>query len=121
MSNYVSLLELLYPIGSVYMSTNSTSPANIIGGGWSQISANTMLGAGNGYAGSHSITTSNMPAHGHNFWAYYYDSNSTTNQCVSWGNSGPPINYTMRSVDSSGGGASYTPYYYGVNIWIRTS
>ena len=32
------LSDILYPIGSVYMSVNSTSPATLFGGTWTQIS-----------------------------------------------------------------------------------
>ena len=36
--NASALLDLVYPIGSIYMSVNSTSPATIIGGTWERIS-----------------------------------------------------------------------------------
>ena len=31
------ILNLIYPIGSIYMSVNETSPDILIGGGWEQI------------------------------------------------------------------------------------
>ena len=37
MSNYVNLMDIIYPIGSIYISTNSTSPAATIGGTWNCI------------------------------------------------------------------------------------
>lgn len=37
MSNFVNLLDIIYPVGSVYISFHSTSPAFSIGGIWSQI------------------------------------------------------------------------------------
>ena len=37
MSNFVNLLDIIYPIGSMYISFSSTSPASSIGGTWSQI------------------------------------------------------------------------------------
>lgn len=37
MSNYVNLLDIVYPIGSVYISTSSVSPANTVGGTWEKI------------------------------------------------------------------------------------
>ena len=56
-----------FPIGYVYMSSNSTSPANIYGGTWSEISGGRYMRAaaawGNG--GSNTITTANMPSHRH--------------------------------------------------------
>lgn len=35
---FVNLLEIVYPIGSLYFSTSSASPAEVIGGQWEQIS-----------------------------------------------------------------------------------
>lgn len=34
MSNFVNLMDIIYPIGSVYISFNSTSPAASVGGTW---------------------------------------------------------------------------------------
>lgn len=33
----LNLLDYVYPIGSIYMSTSSTSPASFLGGTWEQI------------------------------------------------------------------------------------
>ena len=41
-----ALLEMVYPVGSVYMSTNSTSPATFLGGTWTQIKGRFLLGVG---------------------------------------------------------------------------
>lgn len=35
--NWNTYLDLIYPIGSIYISYNSTSPANLFGGSWSNI------------------------------------------------------------------------------------
>ena len=34
MSNFVNLLDIIYPVGSVYITFNTISPANTIGGTW---------------------------------------------------------------------------------------
>lgn len=48
-----ALLNKIYPIGSVYTSTNSTSPASFIGGTWARIQDQFLLAAGTKYtAGS---------------------------------------------------------------------
>lgn len=79
--------EAIYPVGSIYMSANSTSPATLFGGTWTQIQDQFLLCAGSTYsAGStggsatmahtHSvtpagtnagtaITIAQMPKHGH--------------------------------------------------------
>ena len=43
-SSWVDIRNTLYPVGSIYMSTSSTSPATLFGGTWSQISG-ALLGA----------------------------------------------------------------------------
>ena len=62
----------VYPIGSLYMSVNKTSPANLFGGTWEQITDTFLLAAGDTYkAGSkggeatHKLTESEMPKHNH--------------------------------------------------------
>lgn len=34
MSNYVNLLDIIYPIGSIYIATNNANPVDIVGGTW---------------------------------------------------------------------------------------
>jgi hypothetical protein len=34
MSNFVNLLDIIYPIGSIYIATNDADPADIVGGIW---------------------------------------------------------------------------------------
>lgn len=46
------LLNLIYPIGSIYMSMNSTSPATLFGGTWSQIGDGYYLRASSSGAGN---------------------------------------------------------------------
>lgn len=63
-----------YPVGSIYLSVNSTSPASIFGGSWEQIQDRFLIGAGNSYSigttgGSttHTLTEDEMPRHNHEF------------------------------------------------------
>ena len=37
MSNYVNLLDIVYPVGSVYITFNNVSPAESVGGSWEKI------------------------------------------------------------------------------------
>lgn len=115
---YINILELLYPVGSLYFSIENISPSEIIGGIWIKINDNAMLGVGNGYAGNQTITVEQMPQHTHNFkigpgtnsgfgMAYVGDTNTNY--------------YYNNLIVPNGGGQPYIPYYYGVNIWVRTS
>jgi hypothetical protein len=70
--NGKSILNLTYPVGSIYMSVNSTSPATLFGGTWSALYNYFLIGAGSSYSAgstggssSRSLSTSNMPSHSH--------------------------------------------------------
>ena len=62
-----------YPIGSIYMSVNATSPATLFGGTWEALDqGRVLIGAGTSHpAGeeggeeTHKLTSSEMPSHGH--------------------------------------------------------
>lgn len=67
--SWVNLLDIVYPIGAVYFSRNSASPASIVGGSWTQIQG-AVLGAvgesiSNGYGGDKTISVDQMPKHKH--------------------------------------------------------
>lgn len=44
-----SLLEMVYPVGSIYMSVNATSPSTFFGGTWVKIEGRFLLGATDAY------------------------------------------------------------------------
>ena len=69
-----SLLERVYPVGSIYMSVNSTDPGTLFGGTWQRLKDRFLLAAGDSYAAgaaggeaSHTLTAaeSGVPAHAH--------------------------------------------------------
>ena len=45
-----NLLGKTYPVGAIYISTSSTSPASLFGGTWTQLKDRFLIGAGNSYA-----------------------------------------------------------------------
>lgn len=72
LSSKTSLLNLIYPIGSIYMSINNVSPATFLGGTWEALQDRFLIGAGNDYAvnstgGSttHTLTIDEIPSHNH--------------------------------------------------------
>lgn len=59
-----------FPIGYIYLSTNSTSPASTYGGNWSPLTDNRFLrpsGSWNATGGesTHKLTINEMPTHSH--------------------------------------------------------
>lgn len=57
-----------YPVGSIYLSINSTSPASLFGGTWTQIKDVFLLGAGDTYSNgatggeaTHTLTINEIP------------------------------------------------------------
>ena len=40
------LFDLIYPVGSIYLSVNNTDPSTLFGGTWSQIKGRYLLGTG---------------------------------------------------------------------------
>lgn len=67
-----SLVNIIYPVGSLYWSKNSTDPATLFGGTWTRIKDKFILAAGDTYAqgatgGSATVTltTEQLPAHNH--------------------------------------------------------
>ncbi len=74
--NRSELLDLVYPIGAIYLSVNSTSPATLFGGVWEVYgSGRTIVGQGTsdmtynagdtGGESKHTLTSSEMPTHNH--------------------------------------------------------
>lgn len=65
------IINLIYPIGSIYMSVNSTSPATLFGGTWEQLENRFLLGAGSDYiagdtGGSATMVHTHTMSHTHN-------------------------------------------------------
>ena len=129
-----SLLDIIYPVGSIYFSVSSTSPSSIIGGTWTAIPAGTFLcGAGSGYSAlstggqaAVTLTIAEMPEHNHT-----YDGLA---RYTITGNGMAAVGYNIQNYDdivshgfyknsSVGGGDSHEnrPPYIAVYIWRRTA
>lgn len=125
------ILEAVYPIGSIYMSVNNTSPATLFGGTWEAIQGKFLLGADSGAykAGTtggeatHTLTTSEMPSHNH---AVYYPNAGADDHSAPGNYPDGPSDSTYYAVGSytsiEGGGKAHNnmPPYLAVYIWKRT-
>lgn len=79
------MLNLVYPIGAIYMSVVSTSPALLFGGTWERIQDKFLLCAGSSYAAgatggesTHTLTTNEMPSHTHTQNSHNHTQNAHT-------------------------------------------
>ena len=86
-----ALVNKLYPVGCIYQSTSSTSPASFLGGTWERIKDMFILAAGDTYAAGktggeagHALTVQEMPAHRHegididNLYCFGWENGSRT-------------------------------------------
>lgn len=67
-----TILDLVYPVGSLYWSRNSTDPGTLFGGTWTRVKDVFILAAGDTYAqgatggaATVTLTASQMPEHNH--------------------------------------------------------
>ena len=68
--NNTNIFDLIYPVGSFYISAKSTNPAILFGGTWEQIQGRFLLGRSSSYPvgsmggeATHTLTENEMPSH----------------------------------------------------------
>ena len=135
--NISDILDTLFPVGYIYMSTVSTSPASLFGGTWEAVEGKFLLSAGMGYSAgdtggesAHTLDVSEMPSHYHdiptnssgpdgeivhNDWAY----------CVTSQSAYPIYGYGtyLDGPRKTGGSQPHNnmPPYLVVYVWKRTA
>lgn len=125
-SDNKDVLNLVYPVGSVYISVSDTPPDKLFGGKWERIKGRFLLATGDAYAAGqtggeseHTLTLEEMPEHSHNTW---------TSNVGTGGSEFPPQGtwsdnpgYLNWWTSSTGGGQPHNnmPPYYVVNMWKR--
>lgn len=138
-----SWLDKVYPVGSIYMSANSTSPATLFGGSWSPIEGKFLLAAGNGYTAgdsgglaSHSFNDDAQAAiglykSGNNAYVEIDDDDGeggsrnftgyTKYASLSGYNDTPDASYVTPSAAKVTGSVDTMPPYLTVYVWQRTA
>ena len=132
LSKVDNFLNNVYPVGAIYISTNSTDPGTLFGGTWIQIQNTFLLAAGSTYTAgdtggaashthgyahthttpatttdSHTLTVAEMPSHEHQI-----------KQRQQWYGTDVVVNSgtgTIYSWKSSTGGTTSASYKYGAN------
>lgn len=131
-----------YPVGSIYMSVNSTSPAALFGGTWERIQDRFLLAAGTDYAAgatggeaTHALTESEMPAHTHKrsdntTLGLYGVDGAVSRNWIAAGSNYVAFSASKKdgigyggSVASTGSGDAHNnmPPYLAVYVWKRTA
>lgn len=82
-----NIIDLVYPIGSIYMSINTTDPTTLFGGQWERLKDKFLLGSGDTYtngasggAATVALGVNHMPSHTHSFTG---SSSTTASQSTS--------------------------------------
>lgn len=124
-----AFLDYLHPVGSVYQSTDSTSPAELFGGTWEQIKDVFLLAAGDAHAAGstggeeeHILTAAEMANHTHGY-DYTGQSDATGTGAIKIVSPGGTANaYTGKATSNCGGQAhNNMPPYLAVYTWRRTA
>lgn len=135
----------IYPVGAIYMSASSTSPASLFGGTWEQIQNRFLLAAGSSYtagktggAKTVTLTENQIPSHAHTFkngsytWLWGVKSGLTTPVSIPGANASAQYATSNELItdqgvwngtNNTGGGKSHNnmPPYLVVYVWKRTA
>ena len=121
----------IYPVGSIYISVNSSNPGTLFGGTWERIQDRFLLASGSTYengttggSATHTLTIGEMPSHGHNL--IFHDGGGTGNSGKGvpfLGNGDRTTGADPRGVQNTGGGKPHSimPPYLAVYVWKRVS
>ena len=143
--NNTNIFDLIYPVGSFYISAKSTNPATLFGGTWEQIQGRFLLGRSSSYPvgsmggeATHTLTESEMPSHkGHlssgiaggapyekgNYKGFLNSDKMTPYSDIGRGWNVYAGNEMHPASEAVGGGQAHNnmPPYLSVYIWKRTA
>ena len=118
------IADAIYPVGSIYMSVNSTNPQTLFGGTWQRIQGRFLFAADSKHAAgrtggeeTHKLTVEEMPSHSHTIIGYsFQDFDSST---ISFGKRDSS---ESQETNSAGGDKPHNnmPPYLSVYMWKRT-
>lgn len=134
-SQISDLIDVIYPVGSIYMSVNSTSPQTLFGGTWEQIKDKFLLASGNTYANGTTGGSADavVVSHTHPTERDYIltTDGAGVSRNSTAGQSGTKVSNLLQSADAiyrnqvynageSGTGKNMPPYL-AVYVWKRTA
>lgn len=127
-----SIADLIYPVGSIYMSVNNANPSTLFGGEWVQIKDTFLLACGDIYSSdgdvataqhgeaTHTLTINEMPSHTHSTPSIWNAGSAvtTSSHVVNWQQH---ANTDINKISNAGGGQAHNnmPPYMSVYVWKR--
>ena len=129
--NMTSFVDIIRPVGSVYISQDVTSPASLFGGTWERLKDKFILAAGDtssagstGGESAHTLTRDEMPSHAHGFMLniQHGDGESVPNsEALTSGLQVGGVRRYPDATDASGGNQPHNnmPHYIAYYVWIR--
>lgn len=122
-----NIVDAVYPVGSIYMSVNSASPAVLFGGTWARITDCFLLASGLTYApgttggeATHTLTINEMPRHQHSTPGGWGAGTTDTGRFRADQNS-PQTNWSSSGFTGGGAAHNNMPPYLAVYVWQRTA
>lgn len=128
-----TLDKVLYPVGSIYMSVDSTNPSELFGGVWEQVSGyflyctnTSKTTGGDTTTGSHTLTVDEIPSHRHSFATVSSIQLPLTTYDMASGFNTQNYGIGTAYTNYTGGGIGHThpqslPPYFTVYCWYRVS
>ena len=123
--------ETQHPIGSIYISTNNTSPSRIFGGTWRQLKDRFLLACGDKYnpgttggEAEHTLSIDEMPSHHHETSNNKILANDTNDYPITFKNgTDARVSQNARATLNTGGNLPHNnmPPYITVYVWKRVS
>ena len=129
--NITEICNVIYPIGSIYISINNIEPSSLFGGTWEKLEDRFLLASGKTYTNgniggeaTHKLTIDEMPSHTHTL---YIDAKGTT--IPAWWTrhlfvqNDSPHEAQPNNLTSTGNSQPHNnmPPYLVVNMWKRTA
>ena len=128
--NITEICNVIYPIGSVYISINNIEPSSLFGGTWEKLEDRFLLSSGKTYINgdiggeaTHKLTIDEMPKHNHAMnmallAGNYSGWNVVSQQGGFWGSD----DWNTRATNTGGDKPhNNMPPYLVVNMWKRTA
>lgn len=138
------ILDIIWPVGSIYLSDNATNPNTKFGGTWVKLSGGFIYGSiitsGNTYStgngtgtstNSHTLTIDQIPSHNHklkmrNAGKWSWNDGSASGDMMEggyhWDANNTTFNWLIEDQPQGGGkGHSHNIPYIACSIWRRTA